>query len=57
MRPLPTSARVFRLLLLLYSSRFRHAYGAEMEQVFYRRLSRAKDRGRPASMIARVRKS
>ena len=45
MRPLHASARVFRLLLRLYSSRFRQAYGAEMEQIFYRRLARAKDRG------------
>ena len=37
--------RVFRLLLYLYSPRFRHAYGAEMEQIFCRRLSRARDRG------------
>ena len=48
MRPLPASVRVFRLLLRLYSSRFRHAYGVEMEQVFCRRLSRSKDRGTAA---------
>jgi putative ABC transport system permease protein len=48
MRPLHASERVFRILLRLYSSRFRHAYGAEMEQVFGRRLSRAKDRGTAA---------
>jgi hypothetical protein len=48
MRPLPASERVFRFLLCLYSSRFRHAYGAEMEQIFRRRLSRARDRGTAA---------
>jgi hypothetical protein len=52
MRPLHASARVFRLLLCLYSSRFRHAYGAEMEQIFCRRLSRAKDRGTAAFVHA-----
>jgi predicted permease len=48
MRPLHASVRAFRLLLRLYSPRFRHAYSAEMEQVFCRRLSRAKDRGTAA---------
>ena len=48
MRPLHASTRVFRFLLRLYSSRFHHAYGAEMEQVFRRRLARAKDRGTAA---------
>jgi putative ABC transport system permease protein len=45
MRRLRAPVRFFRVLLGLYSSRFRRAYGAEMEQVFCRRLSRAKDRG------------
>jgi predicted permease len=48
MRPRYASQRIFRLLLCLYSSRFRRAYGAEMEQIFYRRLSRAKDCGTAA---------
>jgi predicted permease len=48
MRPLHSSVGVFRFLMRLYSSRFRHAYGAEMEQIFCRRLSRAKDRGTTA---------
>jgi predicted permease len=48
MRPHHAWARVFRLLLCFYSSRFRHAYSAEMEQVFCRRLSRAKERGTAA---------
>jgi putative ABC transport system permease protein len=43
MRPPHVWVRVFRLLLRLYSPRFRRAYSAEMEQVFCRRLSRAKD--------------
>ena len=54
MQPLHASMRVFRLLLCLYSTRFRHAYGAEMEQVFCRRLSRAKDRGTAAFVYALV---
>jgi putative ABC transport system permease protein len=48
MQPLTWSVRVFRLLLGLFSTRFRRAYGAEMEQVFCRRLSRAKERGTAA---------
>lgn len=48
MRPLHASVRVFRLLMCLYSSRFRRAYGAEMEQIFCRRLSRAKEHGTAA---------
>jgi putative ABC transport system permease protein len=52
MRPRYASVRVFRLLLGLYSSRFRHTYGAEMEQVFCRRLSRAKERGTAAFVYA-----
>jgi putative ABC transport system permease protein len=52
MRPLHASTRVFRLLLCLYSSRFRHAYGAEMEQIFCRRLARAKGRGTAAFVYA-----
>jgi hypothetical protein len=47
-----TSTRVFRLLLRLYSSRFRQAYSAEMEQVFCRRLLRAKERGSAAFVCA-----
>jgi putative ABC transport system permease protein len=49
------SARLFRVLLCLYSSRFRRTYGAEMEQVFCRRLSRAKDRGTAAFVCALAR--
>ena len=52
MQPLHASARVFRLLLRLYSARFRRAYGAEMEQIFCRRLSRANDRGTAAFVYA-----
>ncbi|MDQ3069526.1 MAG: ABC transporter permease [Acidobacteriota bacterium] len=39
------TARLFRALLLCYPQRFRHLYGTEMELVFRRRLSRARDRG------------
>jgi predicted permease len=52
MRSPHMSVRVFRLLLRLYSLRFRHAYSAEMEQVFCRRLSRAKERGTAVFVFA-----
>src|SRR5262245_7472184 len=52
MRRLHAAVQLFRLLLRLYSSRFRRAYGAEMEQIFYRRLSRARERGTAAFAYA-----
>jgi putative ABC transport system permease protein len=52
MLPFHMAVRVFRFLLFLYSARFRRAYGAEMEQVFCRRLSRANERGTAAFTYA-----
>ncbi len=42
---LDAAARLFALLLHLYPARFRRAYGAEMDLVFRRRVSRARAAG------------
>ncbi len=53
MRRGDTSARLFRLLLVVYPARFRAEYGAEMTEFFLNRLDRARtSRGRAA--VARL---